>query len=302
MKKVKIKCSWTSDDLILNRLLSQFKTSEKDLSNIIFSDNDYDIIIFFGYINSDINNKATAYVLPQEPTWSGNHQKQFPKHNNLIIYGYDKNNYSIQDTIKENVSLMFYGGRGDTQEIIDYWTYDKIFNFNQIKTHNISSIVSSLGDLSLDIPYGSLYNKRCNLIKYLIENTSFIDIFSWQNNGKNVKGWLDKKIHGLDKYRFSLCIENSSEKNYISEKFYDCILTNTIPIYYGCKNIKDFLPENGYFYIDNIDNVENILDLLIDINTNADSYYNKMLPELQKIKQKYFDIYNPLKIINNLSS
>ena len=79
-------------------------------------------------------------------------------------------------------------------------------------------------------------------------------------------------------------------------------MTNTIPIYYGCKNIKDFLPENGYFYIDNIDNVENILDLLIDINTNADSYYNKMLPELQKIKQKYFDIYNPLKIINNLSS
>ena len=138
------------------------------------------------------------------------------------------------------------------------------------------------------------------IIENLIEKTDFVDIYSWEENGKNTKGWLNKKIDGVVDYKFSLCIENSHEKNYVSEKFYDCILNDTIPIYYGCSNIKELLPENGYFLIDDIDDLDSIINLLTYINNNHDEIYNRMINECRKIKNRYFNEFNPLKLINNL--
>ena len=98
-------------------------------------------------------------------------------------------------------------------------------------------------------------------------------------------------------FRSSLCIENSNEKNYISEKFYDCILTNTIPIYYGCSNIKDIWNFGGYFNIENIDDSGSVKQLLSYIDTNAEFLYNSMLPDLLELKKQYFQKYNILKVI-----
>ena len=36
------------------------------------------------------------------------------------------------------------------------------------------------------------------------------------------------------------------------------------------------------------------------INNNAEDLYEKMLPEVIKIKNRYFEKYNLLKLINNL--
>ena len=92
-----------------------------------------------------------------------------------------------------------------------------------------------------------------------------------------------------------ICIENTNEKNYISEKFYDCILTNTIPIYFGCKNVEEIWPENGYINIEDINNIDSIVSQLKLINDNVDLYYNNMFPELLKMKKRYFSEFNLLK-------
>ena len=49
----------------------------------------------------------------------------------------------------------------------------------------------------------------------------------------------DDKIH-LFKSMYSVVVESSSEPNYFSEKLIDCLITKTIPIYWGCPNISDF--------------------------------------------------------------
>lgn len=300
MKKVKLKSSWCSDENILKRLLTQFKTSEDDLKNIIFvDDNSEEIVIFFGYITEELKDDKKYYVFPQEPSWSGNHQKSFPNDKDITLYGYDTKLYNFNGDIVESVSMMFYGGRGPESEGWDDWTYDNIKN-NRPKSKKISSCVSSLGD-NLDVVNdGCLYKKRVKLVRELINKTNFIDIYSWDLGNENTKGWLSKKIDGIVDYKFSLCIENSSEKNYLTEKFYDCILNDTIPIYYGCPNIKELLPENGYILIDNLDDIDNIIELMIDINQNCDEIYNRMIPNCRKIKEKFFNDYNPLKLINKL--
>lgn len=51
-------------------------------------------------------------------------------------------------------------------------------------------------------------------------------------------------------YQFSLIIENSTQKNYFSEKLIDCLLMKTIPIYYGCVNIDDFFDTTGWIRLE----------------------------------------------------
>ncbi len=57
--------------------------------------------------------------------------------------------------------------------------------------------------------------------------------------GKNINPIHDK-ADALLRYKFSICIENSSINDYWTEKFADPILAYTIPIYYGCMNIEDY--------------------------------------------------------------
>ena len=80
----------------------------------------------------------------------------------------------------------------------------------------------------------------------------------------------------------------------------DSILYNTIPIYFGATNLKELYPECGYFIFEDIKNHKQCLDLINYIEDNAEDIYEKMLPEVIKIKQKYFNKYNLLKKINNL--
>ena len=67
------------------------------------------------------------------------------------------------------------------------------------------------------------------------------------------------------------------------------------------KNIKEFLPENGYILIDDIDNIDIIAEQLNHIRDNCEKLYDEMLPNLLEIKKKYFNELNLLKKINNLS-
>lgn len=53
--------------------------------------------------------------------------------------------------------------------------------------------------------------------------------------------------------QFHLAIENSSTKNYFTEKIIDCFQTKTVPIYYGAKNIGRFFNRRGIFVVRNAD-------------------------------------------------
>jgi len=293
--KIKFCAGWDTSENITGRLLEQFKTRDNDISNIEFvHDNSYDIIVYNNYVTEEPKKDSKAFIFFHEPTWSGNHQKNFSQYDNITVFGYDKNNYNPPDKVIETSAHMFYGGTGKQREG-DFWNYDNLINHTFEKSKMISSIVSSLGNDDKEYPIGCIYNKRVNLIKSVIDKCGFVDVFGWNDKGLNFKK------DGLVDYRFSICIENSNEKNYISEKFYDCILTNTIPIYFGCKNIKEFLPENGYILIEDIDNIDKIVEQLNYIVNNCEKLYDEMLPSLLKIKEKYFNELNLLKKINNLS-
>jgi hypothetical protein len=144
------------------------------------------------------------------------------------------------------------------------------------------------------LDYGGtcLYPQRTKIAS-MVETLKFIDVFNGGNSSP-------KRHDALVDYRFNLSIENEHQDNWISEKFYDCILTDTIPIYFGCKNIKNIYPEDGYILIEDINDVNQINELLVYIEKNADSIYEQKIKGLKKIKEKYFKEYNLLKKIIEL--
>lgn len=183
--------------------------------------------------------------------------------------------------------------------------------------------------------YGTSWVNRCDYIKYENSNVSFIignknstdghnlrhklynrkyeikqnlDVYISTNNPieniYNDKYLIEKNdIFNKDaNYGYHLCIENSRQINYFSEKIMDCFQTMTITIYWGAPNINDFFDINGIIILDSNDpdeiiNIINSYNLIDFYNNNIKSIiynYNKCVEYLN-----YDD--RIINIINNIN-
>lgn len=96
------------------------------------------------------------------------------------------------------------------------------------------------------------------------------------------------KSDGLAPYRYSVVIENVREPNYFSEKLLDAVLCRTVPIYWGCPNIEDFLDTSGMIVCQNEEEVQTAI-----LATTAEDYEARV-PTLDAIQEKaaeYGDFY-----------
>ena len=115
------------------------------------------------------------------------------------------------------------------------------------KQHNISVIASSKKSL----PGHKL---RHTVIK---ENKSAIEFIA--GSGYHP---IHFKKEALQTFRYSICIENCRENFYFTEKLIDCLLTGTIPIYWGCPGIGLFFDLNGIITFKHPRELKNILSSL----------------------------------------
>lgn len=83
-----------------------------------------------------------------------------------------------------------------------------------------------------------------------------------------------RKSDGLAPYRFSVVIENIREPNYFTEKLIDAILCRTVPIYWGCPNIADFMDTSGMILC------ESFNDLKTAIHSVSPRLYEEKFPGL----------------------
>lgn len=82
----------------------------------------------------------------------------------------------------------------------------------------------------------------------------------------------DDKIH-LFNSMYSVVIESTEEPNYFTEKLIDCLITKTIPVYWGCPNISDFFDTSYWISVQDIFNFD-----------FSEEHYNK---NIEKISLNY---------------
>jgi hypothetical protein len=70
---------------------------------------------------------------------------------------------------------------------------------------------------------------------------------------------VETKIEVLKDYMYCIVIENQKMDYLFTEKIIDCLVTGTIPIYWGCPSIGDFFDTNSIYTFNSYDELEKIL-------------------------------------------
>jgi len=102
---------------------------------------------------------------------------------------------------------------------------------------------------------------------------------------------------GLEKYKYTLAIENYSGNDYWTEKIADAYLSYCMPIYYGCENITDYFPEKSLLQID----IENPKEAIRIIESAIDDkLWEKNIDEIKIARELVLNKYQLFPFINNL--
>ncbi len=288
MKKVKFIANYDSDINIYNSILNCFPLSEEDKNLLTYRD-DYEYLGIINGCNRNmqiIKEKTVGFL--QEPANNINYDRNLDKYCGSI-YCQDKNMFNQYKGIQEHNLCMFYSNH-------TFYQNDKFNNLSFDNRKKICIFVSSIFHPNNPKWTNHNYLKRHKLIQQILNSDLEIDIYGrgWDIKDERYKGSPINKHEILKNYQYSIAIENVCEQNYISEKFFDCILNDTMPIYYGCPNINDVFDENCYIplKIENESIIDDLKKIISVDNRNKEAFLDA--------KQKYFNNFNPLKKIKDL--
>jgi alpha(1,3/1,4) fucosyltransferase len=123
-----------------------------------------------------------------------------------------------------------------------------------------------------------LYIFRLNVIKFYNEfYPNLFDLYGhgWNDSDLGVyRGSIERKVDVFPHYKFGLCYENAKDvKGYISEKIFDCMRSNCIPIYYGASNIEEYVPLNTFIDARNFNSVVDMHEYIQEISESCHDEY-----------------------------
>lgn len=95
-----------------------------------------------------------------------------------------------------------------------------------------------------------LYTERRKIFDYFEQYENHFDLYGYgwnKDEYHNYKGTVNDKAEIYHKYKFAIAFENIKDTiGGVTEKIYDCICAGVVPIYYGSKNITDYVPANVF--------------------------------------------------------
>lgn len=107
--------------------------------------------------------------------------------------------------------------------------------------------------------------------------------------GSGTGKFLKRKEDSLAHYRFQIVVENGKHAEYVSEKFFDCLKTNTMPIYYGGDQGAEKMgfDPRGWLSFNTPEELEQIIH-----TKTSESFYLEHLPYLEKNRKQLLEIRN----------
>jgi hypothetical protein len=120
--------------------------------------------------------------------------------------------------------------------------------FEKTKDNVISSLMSSKY-------FDEGHIVRVDFLKFLeTKEDILLDIYGEKNahNFKNYRGQVSRnnKSRGYVSYKYYFMMENTFEKNWITEKIWDPILCECLCFYYGCPNVADYIDPRAFVLLD----------------------------------------------------
>jgi hypothetical protein len=110
---------------------------------------------------------------------------------------------------------------------------------------------------------------------------------------KNYKGSLppNQKDQGIFPYKYHFNAENNAIPNYITEKFTDAVLGESLMLYWGCPNIEEYYETDSFVKLtllpEKYDEEIQMISKMMD-----EGEYERRLPSIKKMKQRILRRYN----------
>ncbi len=302
-KKIKLKFSSPWDSAEENNARVLYNWGKLPSCFDLTTANDYDYLIVLNHSSEMYSSPKEKNIgVTMEPTWSINSLKDLNNYCGHVITCDKK----IQGSnVHHTFSFLFtHDSRNNIHTDNLYGPTASEYLKNDTLPENIDSIeypkklsfmVANHGALSGNSqPQESNYYIRENLLLKILNSDLDVDIYGkgWSINDQRYKGAPPLKKTALKDYKYSICMENSCEDFYISEKFFDAFLNNCVPIYYGCLNIKKAYNENAFITFN--PESDSVIEDLKEIINQPISW---RLPAIQECKNDYFTKYNLLQYL-----
>jgi hypothetical protein len=90
-------------------------------------------------------------------------------------------------------------------------------------------------------------------------------------------------------YKYHIAIENAWCEDWVTEKFFDPLLTYTYPVYYGCPNLEKYISANSFARID-IQNFKEAVQLVESL-IEGDTQYAQFLEKVTAYRDQALNIH-----------
>jgi hypothetical protein len=143
-----------------------------------------------------------------------------------------------------------------------------------VNKSSISELTIEEKEFKISIIVGNKNQTRGHQLRQQILHENFLNVTYYVSNsrvhpGKELVG--PSKFKTFQTYQYQIVIENSQQTNYFTEKLLDCLITKTIPVYWGCPNISEFFDTTGWLFFDSFET------LLQQIQKLDETYYEKFI-------------------------
>lgn len=246
--------------------------------NIVEAGENPDILVYsiFGYENLLYNEPVRLYYTGE------NDVPNF----NLCDYAISFNKIDFHD---RHLCLPFYVIR----ESFDMLRKNKRLSFNENKNGFASFVVSNNFCSS---PDRNLFFNELAKYKFVASGGRYAN---------NIGGPVENKLEFINKYKFNIAFENSKVNDYITEKIFDALAANTIPIYWGDKSIKEHVNPKSFINIDDYNSIEEAIEFIKYLDNNED-LYNEMINQDSLVQNNFIEWEKMLdnfllKIVGNLN-
>ena len=243
------------DNLFFNYLI--------DNEIVTFDTINPDITIFSDYYNSseiDLNQKRILYSPENAPINSAlfKYRMTFRKETgenfnfqNFFYYPY------FREEAESNYSVEFLALKNRKK--------DKHINF--IYSNSKASLRNSYFQyLSRSFDIDSFGRHMNNM--GLLENQNHLTVHS-----RTIE-----KLNIISRYKFTIAFENSFGDGYISEKIWEPLCVNSIPIYFGHKSVFEYFNKNKIIYISDKNDFQKSISIIKEIDS-SESMYKQYLNE-----------------------
>jgi hypothetical protein len=257
--------------------VSEFEIFENSILN-----KNWDLVIFYNPPTNNISKKVkkgNLIFISGEPSSIVKFPKKFLSQFDVCYTSHD---YKISNHINSHPHIIPFFG-------INFSNPNLNLSIDKIKSYNKSKPISIILSNKQDLPDQRQRVKLVKILKRHFKNK--IDVY-----GRGFQEIADKQ-YGLNDYYFTICIENTKEINYWTEKISDAFIAECIPIYYGAPNINHFF-QNGVFEID-IYNINQTIDIIESLIRDAELIYNNNINFIKKNKELVLKKYSIFELIKS---